>query len=122
MPVTVIGNKLKVEVLADESTKKQLNDIRQEVRDLDSRVDTIITTPAESVSAPQGNEVKAPLAGTILSVKVKVGDRVSAGDVLLTLEALKLENEITSPVSGTVVKIASAGETVEADQVIAIIN
>ncbi|NLM69540.1 MAG: DUF2118 domain-containing protein [Firmicutes bacterium] len=77
---------------------------------------------AESVSAPQGNEVKAPLAGTILSVKVKVGDRVSAGDVLLTLEALKLENEITSPVSGTVVKIASAGETVEADQVIAIIN
>ena len=40
----------------------------------------------------------------------------------MTLEALKLENEITSPVSGTVVKIASAGETVEADQVIAIIN
>ena len=33
---------------------------------------------AESVSAPQGNEVNAPLAGTILSVKVKVGDRVSA--------------------------------------------
>ena len=60
MPVTVIGNKLKVEVLADESTKTQLNEIQREVgdldkrvADLDSRVDTIITTPAESVSAQE---------------------------------------------------------------------
>ncbi|HHT36835.1 MAG: biotin/lipoyl-containing protein [Candidatus Wallacebacter cryptica] len=77
------------------------------------------SAPAQT---PAGTEVKAPLAGTILSVKVKVGDQVNAGDVLLTLEALKLENEITSPVSGTVAQIISSGETVETDHVLAIIS
>lgn len=69
-----------------------------------------------------GTEVKAPLTGNIVSVMVKVGDRVKAGDVLLTLEALKLENEITAPVSGTVVQIANPGDFVETDQVLAIIR
>jgi len=69
-----------------------------------------------------GTPVKAPLAGTILSVKAKVGDKVKAGDVLLTLEALKLENEITAPVAGTVVQIVQPGATVEAEHVLAIIE
>ncbi len=69
-----------------------------------------------------GTQVKAPLAGTIISVITKKGQKVHKGDVLLTLEALKLENEITAPVSGTVVEIVSEGESVEMDQIIAIIN
>ncbi|HHX01429.1 MAG TPA: biotin/lipoyl-binding protein [Firmicutes bacterium] len=69
-----------------------------------------------------GTPVKSPLAGTILSVKAKIGDQVKEGDVLLTLEALKLENEITAPVAGTVIQIVDIGATVEAEHVLAIIE
>ena len=46
--------------------------------------------------------VTAPMPGTILKVHISVGDTVAVGDVLLTLEAMKMENEISSPFSGTV--------------------
>lgn len=61
-----------------------------------------------------GTQVKAPLAGTILSVKVSVGSVVKRGDVLVTLEALKMENEIQAPVDGTVSYVGvSEGQNVE---------
>jgi biotin carboxyl carrier protein len=50
----------------------------------------------------EGTQVKAPLAGVILSVGVEAGSKVKRGDVLVSLEALKMENEIQSPVDGTV--------------------
>jgi len=60
-----------------------------------------------------GEAVKAPLAGTILSVKVNVGDKVEAGTVLATLEALKLENEVPSPRAGVVKAVlVTPGQTV----------
>ena len=46
--------------------------------------------------------VIAPLPGSIFSIKCKVGDSVQEGDVLLILEAMKMETEINSPISGTV--------------------
>jgi biotin carboxyl carrier protein len=49
--------------------------------------------------------VSAQIAGKILSVRTKVGDAVKQGDVLLTLEAMKMENEIKSPADGTVKEI-----------------
>ncbi len=52
-----------------------------------------------------GNEVVAPLPGLILSVQVKKGDRVSAGQTLLKMEAMKMENEIKAHRSGTVAGI-----------------
>lgn len=67
-----------------------------------------------AASAAAGTQVKAPLAGTILSVKVSVGSAVKRGDVLVTLEALKMENEIQAPVDGTVTFVGvSVGQTVE---------
>ncbi len=71
---------------------------------------------------PKGTSVDAPLSGTILSVKVKKGDKVKRGDVLVSLEALKLENDIPSTATGTVLEIVSAGETVETGQSLAIIG
>lgn len=54
-----------------------------------------------AVSAEE-SPIPSPLAGTIMSVKVKEGDLVKAGQVLLTLEALKMENEIVAPKGGVV--------------------
>ncbi|MCR4724487.1 MAG: biotin/lipoyl-binding protein [Clostridia bacterium] len=53
-----------------------------------------------------GNQVKSPLPGTVLKVNVAVGDAVKAGDVLMVIEAMKMENEIAAPADGTVKQIA----------------
>lgn len=82
----------------------------------------VVAPARKSQDVVSGTKVPSPLAGTIMSVKVNVGDQVSEGDVLLTLEALKLENEIVSPATGTVAQIASEGQVVTAEQVLAIIS
>ena len=49
--------------------------------------------------------VTAPMPGNILDVKVKAGDSVKAGDILLILEAMKMENEISAPQDGTIASV-----------------
>ena len=68
-------------------------------------------------------EFKAPMAGTILEVKVSVGQSVKVGDVICILEAMKLENEVVADHAGVVKSIAvSKGANVQNGQVIAIIG
>ncbi len=80
--------------------------------------------PAAAPSAPAGGEtVNSPMPGNILDVKVKVGDKVAEGQVLMVLEAMKMENEISAPVSGTVASVnVSAGSTVASGDVLCSIN
>ena len=61
-----------------------------------------------------GDPVNAPMPGTILKVNVSAGQAVKEGDVLVILEAMKMENEIMAPKSGTVSQVlVSKGSTVE---------
>ena len=80
----------------------------------------------EAPAAPKaavGNKVVAPLPGRVISLKVKVGDTVNAGDEVVVLEAMKMENSITSDYSGTVQQIAVAeGDNVATDAVLLIIG
>ena len=79
--------------------------------------------PAEAPAAPavapvsaDGTQVKAPMPGTILAVKKNVGEAVKAGDVIVVLEAMKMENDIVAPCDGTVKSInAPKGSTVNTD-------
>jgi len=67
--------------------------------------------------------VEIPITGKISSVNVKVGDKVSEGDVLCLLESMKMENPILAPVAGTVSKIdIAAGQVVEAGELVAVIE
>ncbi len=69
--------------------------------------------PAQSTSGGKGEVVKAPMPGTVLDVKFSEGSRVKAGDLLLVLEAMKMENEVLSPKDGVVTKVfARKGDTV----------
>ena len=69
---------------------------------------------AAVVSSGEGIPVNAPMQGNIFKIEAKVGQVVKAGDTLLILEAMKMENEIVAPVSGTVSEIlVNVGETVE---------
>lgn len=61
---------------------------------------------ASKPAAPAGgNSVTAPMPGTVLDIKVSEGDSVSNGQVLVILEAMKMENEIVAPADGTVVSV-----------------
>lgn len=65
-------------------------------------------------SGSQGEPVKAPMPGTIVSVNVSEGQNVQKGTVLLVLEAMKMENEIVSPRDAVVTHISvKKGESVE---------
>ena len=57
------------------------------------------------VASAEGNKVVAPMAGTILDVKVSVGQQVQVGQVVAILEAMKLENEIVATCAGTVKQV-----------------
>ena len=77
------------------------------------------------VAAPAAGatEVKAPMPGNILDVKVKAGDAVKKGQVLMILEAMKMENEIMAPADGTVVSVnATKGMTCENGTVLCVIG
>ena len=65
------------------------------------------------MAAGTGSAVKAPLPGTVLDVKVNVGDTVKVGDIVLVLEAMKMQNNIESEFEGTVTSIVvKQGESV----------
>ena len=70
-----------------------------------------------------GKEVVSPIQGQVTNVKVKVGDKVQKGDVLLIVEAMKLENEVVSPFEGQVTEIlVSKVQNVKAKEPIVIIE
>ena len=70
--------------------------------------------PAAPAALAAGEVVKAPMPGVVLKVQVQQGQAVKAGQVLIILEAMKMENEIVAPKDGTVAQIVAAkGATVE---------
>lgn len=79
--------------------------------------------PAAAPAAPAGGEaINAPMPGNILAVNVKAGDAVKKGQVLMVLEAMKMENEIMCPRDGKVVSVAvTKGATVESGAALCVI-
>ena len=77
----------------------------------------------KSAGAQGAVQVKAPMPGNILDVKVKAGASVKAGDILVILEAMKMENEILAPQDGTVAAVnVSKGDTVNSGDVLVSMN
>jgi pyruvate carboxylase subunit B len=108
---------------------------------LDGRLEEVLLRPIKELSPTEvvsgdlstlGTEVKpkrskpvalgdvaSPISGRIVNIKVKPGDEVKEGDVLFVVEAMKMENEVHSPISGVVEEVlAQAGETVNPDEVV----
>lgn len=81
--------------------------------------------PAAPAPAPVagGETITSPMPGTILDIKVNVGDTVASGAVLVILEAMKMENEIMAPVAGKVVSInVNKGASVNSGDVLVVIG
>ena len=83
----------------------------------------VAAAPKAAAGAAGAVAVKAPMPGNILDVKVAAGASVKAGDVLVILEAMKMENEIVAPQDGTVASInVNKGDTVNSGDVLVSMN
>ncbi len=109
--IEVNGTVYDVEIQVDEKASKTPQLIRKPV----------INKPGEGQikKSAGGVSVKAPLPGTIIKVGVAVGDAINAGDTLLVMEAMKMENNVLAEKSGTVKAIkVNVGDAVLQDDVL----
>tara|TARA_Y100001936_G_C16082835_1_gene679210 strand:- start:3002 stop:3439 length:438 start_codon:yes stop_codon:yes gene_type:complete len=111
--VTINGNIYSVDI------SKYLKNVQPKKRKITKKIPTR-TKKQENITKNNNtvnNSVKSPMPGTILGLKVSVGDTVKVGDELLVLESMKMENMINSPIDGTVSKILiSEGDSVQHGQ------
>jgi biotin carboxyl carrier protein len=78
----------------------------------------------ETLSVPgDGKQIRAPLPGKIIALKVRPGQTVKPGDLLCLLEAMKMENEVTSPRAAKVGEVlVKEGDSVEGGQVLVVLD
>ena len=79
---------------------------------------------APAASGAAGSiKINSPMPGKIVDIKANVGDKVTKGQVILVLEAMKMENDIVAPEDGTIASISvSVGSSVESGETIATMN
>ena len=116
--ITLNGRTYEVEV---EAGKAMLLDEYEAIAPSAPAAAPVAAAPAAPAAAPAapavtgaGDAVNAPMPGTILKVHVQNGQAVKEGDVLVVLEAMKMENEILAPKNGTITQVlVSKGSTVD---------
>lgn len=83
----------------------------------------VAAAPAPAAPAAAGEVVPSPLPGTVLKVNVSAGEQVKEGQVLLVIEAMKMENEVMAPKDGTVAQVVAAkGATVNTGDPLVVIS
>ncbi|MEW6622027.1 MAG: biotin/lipoyl-containing protein [Bacillota bacterium] len=117
LKITVAGNTYEVEVeeVVGQETPQKTNSPVMPVNPTGPAPISPKQAPAAPSAAPvgDGERVKAPIPGKVLSIKVRPGDQVNSGDLVLVLEAMKMENEISAPVSGEIKQVlVSEGQSV----------
>jgi len=137
--ITINGNDYAVEImkihegLATVEVNGTVYEVAFEAEKKVSKTPTLIRTPAyateserpQSTAKPRdnvGKRVKAPLPGVILELNVREGDSVKAGQVLLIMEAMKMENNIVAPIDGKVqtLRVSKGDNVLEGDVLVEI--
>ncbi|MFA6755665.1 MAG: biotin/lipoyl-containing protein [Bacilli bacterium] len=114
--VKVNGKLYEVELEAVEEVKGNVEAIKAKEKPAEAPV-------SKPVSNGEGKQVLAPIGGAVLKVNVKVGDSVKKGDVLLVIEAMKLENEVVAPCEGTIKDVkVSKGANVQTKDLLVVIG
>lgn len=112
LKVTVDQTEYEIDVEVQEEERQGLGPILIGVNGGSNEIPTKASMPAAS-----SNAIVAPLAGSVARILVKDGDTIEAGQVLLVLEAMKMETEITAPADGTVQTVLVApGDAVQGGQ------
>lgn len=109
--IKVNGKTYKVELEAIDQVSSSVSEEKKIVKEETKKV-----SPSSSVG---GTEVLSPIQGQITNIKVKVGDKIKKGEVLLLIEAMKLENEVVSPCDGEIASIlVNKGQNVKAKDLV----
>ena len=112
LKVTVNATEYEIDVEVEQEERPQLGPIVIGVNGGSNPIPT-----KASVTAVSSNAIVAPLAGSVARILVAEGDEIEAGQVLLVLEAMKMETEITAPAAGKVSAILVApGDAVQGGQ------
>ena len=121
--VTLNGKNYEVEVTECDAVLLNVTDAAAAPAPVAAPVAAPAAAPtAAPAVAGDGTKVPSPMPGTILSVNVSVGQAVKTGDVLMVLEAMKMENDIVAPCDGTIKQLlVSKGSTVNTDDVLAVL-
>lgn len=121
--VTINGKTYEVEVKDDDYIKPEVAETKKAATATQAPVikEEKKAAPVKSASG-SGEPVKAPMPGSVLEVKVSDGATVKEGDVLILLEAMKMENEIVASKSGTVTLNVKAGDKINSGDIIAYIS
>ncbi len=118
--VTVNGEEYKVEMEREPEPEKKKVVVKTGVAS-ETPADNVGETNAANIDT--SNALKAPLPGTIIEVKVKVGDAVNAGDTLVVLEAMKMANNLESEKAGTVKAVlVKEGDSVMEDTPLVVVE
>ena len=124
--VTLNGKNYEVEVNETEAVVTNVSDAVYAPAPVAAPAPAAAPAP-EAAPAPQavsasGTQIVAPMPGSIININVSAGQAVKAGDVLIILEAMKMENDITAPCDGVVKQIVTVkGATVNTDDVLLVI-
>ena len=119
--VTLNGKNYEVEVTECDAVLLNVTDAAPVAAPVPAAAPAVTAAPAPAAVAGDGTKVPSPMPGTILSVNVSVGQTVKTGDVLLVLEAMKMENDIVAPCDGTIKQLlVSKGSTVNTDDVLVV--
>ena len=120
--VTLNGKNYEVEVTETDAVLLNVSDAVAAPAPVAAPAQAPAAAPAAAPVAGDGTKVPSPMPGTILSVNVSVGQAVKTGDVLMVLEAMKMENDIVAPCDGTIKQLlVSKGSTVNTDDVLAVL-
>ncbi len=112
-----------VEVLSAKHDEKsffiKVDGIKYQLNAKDKYDELLHSLGMDNLSAKKVTDLKAPMPGLVLDISVEVGQEVAKGDILLILEAMKMENVIKSPTDGVIKSISvNKAETVEKNQLI----
>lgn len=137
--IKIHGNDYAVEInkvhdgVASVEVNGTVYEVQYEAERRETKTPTLVRKPVYTTEAERpkktakptenkGKIVKAPLPGVILETKVKEGDTIKAGDVLMIMEAMKMENNIVAPGDGTVasMKVAKGDNVLEGDALVEI--
>lgn len=120
--VTLNGKNYEVEVTERDAVLLNVTDAVAAPAPVAAPVAPAAAPAAAPAVAGDGTKVPSPMPGTILSLNVSVGQAVKTGDVLMVLEAMKMENDIVAPCDGTIKQLlVSKGSTVNTDDVLAVL-
>jgi methylmalonyl-CoA carboxyltransferase small subunit len=82
-------------------------------------VAVVAAPPAETHSVVEAKVCRSPVSGIVASISTQPGQKLQVGDVLLVLEAMKMETQVTAPISGQIAAIkVKAGDSVQSGQVL----